>query len=83
MSFMEHEGAGVAKSLSCLTTGWTTGRSGCDHRQGQRIFPTVSVSRPALGPTQLPIQWVPGVLSAGVKRSRGVTLTTHHLVPKS
>jgi hypothetical protein len=28
-----------------------------------------------------PIQWVPGVLSPGVKRGRGVTLTTHpHLV---
>jgi hypothetical protein len=25
-------------------------------------------SRPDLGPTQLPIQWVPGALSAGVKR---------------
>jgi hypothetical protein len=25
-------------------------------------------SRPALGPTQPPIQWVPGVLSPGVKR---------------
>jgi hypothetical protein len=28
-----------------------------------------------------PIQWVPGVLSPGVKRGRGVMLTTHpHLV---
>jgi hypothetical protein len=48
---------------------------------GKRIFPLVSVSRPALGPTQPP---VPGVLSPGVKRGRGVTLTTHpHLVPMS
>jgi hypothetical protein len=31
-------------------------------------------------PTQSPIQWVPGVLSLGVKRGRGVMLTTHHLV---
>jgi hypothetical protein len=43
-----------------------------------------SVSRPALGPTQPPVQWVPGVLSPGVKRGWGVTLTTHpHLVPRS
>jgi hypothetical protein len=42
-----------------------------------------SVTRPALGSTQPPVQWVPGVLSPRLKRSRGVTLTTHpHLVPK-
>jgi hypothetical protein len=30
------------------------------------------------------VQWVPGVLSPGVKRGRGMTLTTHpHLVPWS
>jgi hypothetical protein len=46
-------------------------------RQGQRIFPIASLSRPALGPTQPPVQWVPGVLSPRVKRGRGVTLTTH------
>jgi len=27
-----------------------------------------TASRPVLGPTQLPIQWVPGALTAGVKR---------------
>jgi hypothetical protein len=30
-----------------------------------------------LGPTQPPIQWVPGVLCQGIKGSRGVTLTAH------
>jgi hypothetical protein len=63
---------------------WTTGRWKFDLRQGQRIFPLASVSRPALGPTQPPVQWVPGVLSPGVKRGRGVTLSAHpHLVPRS
>jgi hypothetical protein len=39
---------------------------------------------PALGPTQPPVQWVPGVLSSGVKRGRGVTLAIHpHVVPRS
>jgi hypothetical protein len=55
-----------------------------DPWQVQRIFPLSSVSRPALGPTQPPAQWVPGVLSPGVKRGRGVMLTTHpHLVLRS
>jgi hypothetical protein len=51
---------------------------------GAEIFPLASVSRPALGPTQPPVQWLPGVLSPGVKRGPGVMLTTHpHLVPRS
>jgi hypothetical protein len=29
------------------------------------------------GGSQPPVQWVPGVLSPGVKRGRGVTQTTH------
>ena len=37
------------------------------------------LSRPALGPTQPPVQWVPG-LSRGVNSGRGVTLTPHPLL---
>jgi hypothetical protein len=37
-----------------------------DPRQGQRIFLLAPVIRPALRPTQPPIQWVPGFLSPGV-----------------
>jgi hypothetical protein len=40
-------------------------------------------SRPALRPTQPPVQWVPG-LSPGVRCGRGVTLTPHPLlIPRS
>jgi hypothetical protein len=55
-------------SVSIVSTGWTTGRSRFDPRQRQRIFPLASVSRPALGPTQPPVQWVTWVLSPGVTR---------------
>jgi hypothetical protein len=40
----------------------------------------ITVSRPALGSTQPPAQWVPGVLSPEVKHGRDVNLTTHHHV---
>jgi hypothetical protein len=47
-------------------------------------IPLTSVSRPALGPTQPPVQWVPGVLSPGVKHRPGRDVDhSPHLVPKS
>jgi hypothetical protein len=70
-------GAGVAQ---WLTTDWTPGFY---PRQRQRIFLLTSASRPELGPTQPPVQWVLGVLSPWAKSGRGVMLTTHpHLVPR-
>jgi hypothetical protein len=36
------------------------GLQGFDPQQRQRIFLVASASRPALGPSQPPIQWVPG-----------------------
>jgi hypothetical protein len=35
---------------------------------GSRIFSSSTSSRPALGPAQLALQWVPGALSLGIKR---------------
>jgi hypothetical protein len=39
-----------------------------DSRGGLRIFLFTTACRTAMGPTQPPIQWVPGFLSLGVKR---------------
>jgi hypothetical protein len=42
---------------------------GFESHQGLGIFLFTTASRPALGLTQSPIEWVPGVVSLGVKRS--------------
>jgi hypothetical protein len=67
-------------SVSQCSVWLRTGRPG-DRRSipgtGKRILPLASVSRPSLGPTQPPVQWVPEALSLDVKRGRGVTLTIH------
>jgi hypothetical protein len=42
-----------------------------DSRRGLAIFLFDTVYRPALWPTDPPIQWVPGALSLGVKRWAG------------
>jgi hypothetical protein len=39
-----------------------------ESRRGLGIFFFTTASRTSLGPTQPPIQWVPGDLSLGVKR---------------
>jgi hypothetical protein len=38
-----------------------------EYRQRLGIFLFTSVSRPVLRPTQLSVQWVPGILFLGVK----------------
>jgi hypothetical protein len=48
--------------------------------KGRGFLPLTSASRPALGPTQPPVQWVRGALSPGVKGGRGVMLTTYPLL---
>jgi hypothetical protein len=71
----------VGQSLECLTTDWTTGVRSWT---GENDFYSTSASRLPLGPTQPPIQWVPGVLSLRVKCSHYVTLTPQpHLLSRS
>ena len=59
-----------------IATGYLLHGPGIESWWG-RDFP--HLSRPTLGPTQPPVQWVPG-LSRGVKSGRGVTLTPHPLL---
>ena len=59
-----------------MATGYGLDGPGIESRWG-RVFP--HLSRPALGPTQPPVQWVPS-LSRRVKSCRGVTLTPHPLL---
>jgi hypothetical protein len=58
----------IAQSVLRWAMGWTIGVLGFYSRRGLGIFLFTTASRTALGPTQPPIQWVPGVLSVGVKR---------------
>jgi hypothetical protein len=61
----------MVQSVQRLVTGWTVRRS---NPGGGRYFP--HPSRQALGPTQPPIQWVPG-LSGGRRPERGVAHPPH------
>jgi hypothetical protein len=57
-----------ARIAQLYSAGLWAGCRGFESRQGLGIFLFTTASRPALGPTQPPIQWVPGALSLGVKR---------------
>jgi hypothetical protein len=58
----------VAHSVQRVATGWTIGCSGLESQWELRIFLFDTMSRPVVGPIQLPIQLVPGTLSLEVKR---------------
>jgi hypothetical protein len=75
---------GEPGSSVSIVSGYGLDDRAMEVRSPAEDFSLSSVSRPALGPTQPPVQWIPGVLSPGVKRGRVVTQTTHpHLVSRS
>jgi hypothetical protein len=53
-------GAGMDSSVG-IATGWF-------HSRQCKIFLFSTASRPALGPIQPPIQWIPGAISPEIKR---------------
>jgi hypothetical protein len=69
-SYMMDSGPG---SIVGIATGYGLDGPGIESWWGHDFL---HLSRLALGPTQPPVQWVPG-LSRGVKGSRGMTLTPH------
>jgi hypothetical protein len=60
-----HQGAGIVQWYS---SGLRAGRLGFRISAGIENYLFTTVSRPALVSTQLPIQWIPGALSLGIKR---------------
>jgi len=69
-----HEYRGLGSSVG-IAIGYGLDGAGIESQWGRDFL---HLSRPALGPTQPPVQWVPGL--PGVKSGRGVTLTPHPLL---
>jgi hypothetical protein len=69
-----HPSTSVRRSSSVSSVWLRAGRPGergSISGRGERIFNVASVSRPTLGPSQPPVQWVPGVLFPGAKARLG------------
>jgi hypothetical protein len=85
MHLFSHDASCVELTLHhipilCWATGWTIRVLEFDSQQRLGIFLFITTSRMALGPTQPPIQWVPGALSLGVKQPG---CEADHLPPSS
>jgi hypothetical protein len=58
----------AAEIAQLYSAGYRLDDRGFDSCHGLGIFLFTGASRPALEPTQSPIQWVPGAFSRGVER---------------
>jgi hypothetical protein len=58
----------LISTLSGIALGYGLDNRGFESRYGLGIFLFSTASRPVLGPTQSPVQWVPGSLSLAGKR---------------
>jgi hypothetical protein len=68
-------------SVGIATDYWLDDREiGVESRRGLGIFLLTIASRPVLGPTQPPIEWVTGVISLATKRPGREADTHLHLV---
>jgi hypothetical protein len=56
---------GAGDNVCSLATGSGLDGSGLPPRLGQKFFPSPFSSRPELGPTQPPVQWVPELFPGG------------------
>jgi len=63
-----------------MVLGYLLGDAGFESWQGLGIFFFTTMSRLTLGPTQPPIQWIPGALSLGVMQPE---CEADHLLPSS
>jgi hypothetical protein len=54
--------------LSGMALGYKLDDRWFESLRGLRIFLFTTTSRPAVGPTEPPFQWLPAALSLGVKR---------------
>jgi hypothetical protein len=68
--------AEMISSIRTSATGLWAGRSEFDFRQKLGIFLYATASKPALGPTQPPIQWILGVPYPGSKAAGALPLTS-------